>query len=181
MQYRISAEIEWQESELRSDAQGGAFLENRRGAGNLARSRLSGGSWAMSEPSSSAEGRLKAGCSQDWLPHKAALIFIIRCDAAGVMSNLCHLRLPDGAARSAGSHGGVGLQCLRYCALARCRLPCRRAARFHGLTPARQFRFAHVQADAALGNVDLDAVSFFHQRERSALGGFRRHVTDGET
>jgi hypothetical protein len=50
----------------------GAFLENGRGAGNLARSRLSGGSWAMSEPSWSAEGRLKAGCSQDWLPHKAA-------------------------------------------------------------------------------------------------------------
>src|ERR1035441_3619582 len=77
--------------DLRSPAQGGAFLENRRGAGNLARSRLSGGSWAMSEPSSSAEGRLKAGCSQDWLPHKAARVFIIRCDAAGVMSNLCHL------------------------------------------------------------------------------------------
>ena len=66
----------------------GAFLENRRGAGNLARSRLSGGSWAMSEPLWSAEGRLKAGCSQDWLPHKAAPIFIIRCDAARVMSNL---------------------------------------------------------------------------------------------
>ena len=32
----------------------------------------------MSEPSCSAEGRLKAGCSQDWLPHKAAHIFIIR-------------------------------------------------------------------------------------------------------
>jgi hypothetical protein len=47
------------------DAQGGAFLENGRGAGNFARSRLSGGSWAMSEPSWSAEGRLKAGCSQD--------------------------------------------------------------------------------------------------------------------
>src|ERR1017187_5409538 len=91
MQYRISAEIEWQESELRSDAQGGAFLENRRGVGNLARSRLSGGSWAMSEPSWPAQGRLKAGCSQDWLPHKAAPIFIIRCDAARVMSNLCHL------------------------------------------------------------------------------------------
>jgi hypothetical protein len=59
----------------------GAFLENRRGAGNLAGSRLSGGSWAMSEPSWPAEGRLKAGCSQDWLPHKAAHIFIIRCDA----------------------------------------------------------------------------------------------------
>src|ERR1017187_9366415 len=92
MQYRISAEIEWQESELRSDAQGGAFLENRRGVGNLARSRLSGGSWAMSEPSWPAQGRLKAGCSQDWLPHKAAPVFIIRCDAARVMSNLCHLR-----------------------------------------------------------------------------------------
>src|ERR1039458_6432694 len=64
-------------------AQGGAFLENRRGAGNLARSRLSGGSWARSEPSWPAEGRLKAGCSQDWLPHKAAHIFIIRCDAPG--------------------------------------------------------------------------------------------------
>jgi hypothetical protein len=25
----------------------------------------------MSEPSYPAEGRLKAGCSQDWLPHKA--------------------------------------------------------------------------------------------------------------
>src|ERR1035438_1394338 len=50
------------------------FLENRRGAGNLARSRLSGGFWVMSEPSCSAEGRLKAGCSQDWLPHKAAHI-----------------------------------------------------------------------------------------------------------
>jgi hypothetical protein len=48
------------------------FLENGRGAGNFARSRLSGGSWAMSEPSWSAEGRLKAGCSQDWLPHWAA-------------------------------------------------------------------------------------------------------------
>src|ERR1017187_458967 len=59
-------------SELRSDAQGGAFLENRRGAGNLARSRLSGGSWAMSEPACSAESRQKAGCSQDWLPHWAA-------------------------------------------------------------------------------------------------------------
>ena len=59
-------------------AQGGAFLENGRGAGNLARSRLSGGSWAMSEPSWPAEGRLKAGCSQDWLPHKAAHICIIR-------------------------------------------------------------------------------------------------------
>src|ERR1035441_2920394 len=44
----------------------------------------------MSEPSWPAEGRLKAGCSQDWLPHKAAHIFIMRCDAAGVMSNLCH-------------------------------------------------------------------------------------------
>src|ERR1035438_6066867 len=53
--------------------------------------RLSGGSCTMSEPSWPAEGRLKAGCSQeDWLPHKAAHIFIIRCDAAGVMSNLCH-------------------------------------------------------------------------------------------
>src|ERR1035441_2369589 len=71
-------------------AQGGAFLKNRRGAGNLARSRLSGGSWAMSEPSWPVEGRLKAACSQDWLPHKAAHIFIIRCDAARVMSNLCH-------------------------------------------------------------------------------------------
>src|ERR1035437_8624346 len=71
--------------------QGGAFLKNRRGAANLARSRLSGGSWAMSEPSWPAQGRLKAGCSQDWLPHKAAPIFIIRCDAARVMSNLCHL------------------------------------------------------------------------------------------
>src|ERR1019366_8965740 len=60
---------------------GRALLENRRGAGNLARSRLSGGSWAMSEPSWPVEGRLKAGCSQDWLPHKAAHIFIIRCDA----------------------------------------------------------------------------------------------------
>src|ERR1039457_3805341 len=78
----------------RSDAHGGAFLENRRGAGNLARSRLSGGSWAMSEPSWPAEGRLKAGCSQDWLPHKAARIFIISCDAAGVMSSLCHLLTP---------------------------------------------------------------------------------------
>ena len=28
----------------------------------------------MSERSWPAEGRLKAGCSQDWLPHKAALI-----------------------------------------------------------------------------------------------------------
>jgi hypothetical protein len=69
------------QSERSSDAQGGAFLENRRGAGNLARSRLSGGYWIVSELSCSAEGRLKAGCSQDWLPHNAAHIFIIRCDA----------------------------------------------------------------------------------------------------
>jgi len=68
-------------SELRSDAQGRAFLENRRGAGNLARSRLSGGYWIISELWCSAEGRLKAGGSQDWLPHNAAHIFIIRCDA----------------------------------------------------------------------------------------------------
>src|ERR1035438_9533204 len=87
-------------SELRSDAQGGAFLENRRGAGNLARSRLSGGSWAMSEPSWPAQGRLKAGCSQDWLPHKAVPIFIIRCDAARVMSNLCHFHSPTKMAPS---------------------------------------------------------------------------------
>ena len=89
-------------SDLRSDAQGTAFLENRREAGNLARSRLSGGSWVISEPSCSAESWLKAGCSQDWLPHKAARIFIIRCDAAGVMSNLCHLawRYPSNALRT---------------------------------------------------------------------------------
>src|ERR1035438_4656517 len=31
----------------------------------------------MSEPSCPAEGRLKAGCSQDWLSHQAAHIFII--------------------------------------------------------------------------------------------------------
>ena len=61
---------------LRSDAQGGAFLENRRGAGNLARSRLSGGFWVMSEPSCPAEGRLKAGYSQDWLPHKSCTHFV---------------------------------------------------------------------------------------------------------
>jgi hypothetical protein len=69
---------------------GSAILENRRGAGNLARNRLSGGSWVMGEPLCSAESRLKAGCSQDWLPHKAARIFIIRCDTDGVMSKLCH-------------------------------------------------------------------------------------------
>src|ERR1039458_7312651 len=50
----------------------------------------------MSEPSWPAKGRLKAGCSQDWLPHKAAPIFIIRCDAARVMSNLCHLHQKPG-------------------------------------------------------------------------------------
>jgi hypothetical protein len=35
------------------------------GAGNLACSRLSGGLFAT------LKSRLKAGCSQDWLPHKA--------------------------------------------------------------------------------------------------------------
>src|ERR1017187_452471 len=40
--------------------------------------RLSGGSWVVGEASCSAEGRLKAGCSQDWLPHKAAPILVIR-------------------------------------------------------------------------------------------------------
>jgi hypothetical protein len=50
----------------------------------------------MSEPSFSAEGRLKAGCSQDWLPHKAARILIIRCEAAGVMSNLLEDRRSPG-------------------------------------------------------------------------------------
>src|ERR1035438_2049823 len=65
----------------RPDAQGGAFLENRRGAGNLARSRLSGGSWAMSEPSW-PEGRLKAGCSQDWLPIELALADHVDCFVA---------------------------------------------------------------------------------------------------
>src|ERR1039457_95121 len=93
---RVLCQVRRSQSELRSDAQGGAFLENRRGAGNLARSRLSGGSWAMIEPLWSAEGRLKAGCRQDWLPHKAAPIFIIRCDAAGVISNLCHREQPMG-------------------------------------------------------------------------------------
>ena len=45
----------------------------------------------MSEPSWPAEGRLKAGCSQDWLPHKAYGIFIIRLRRPlSVTSNLCH-------------------------------------------------------------------------------------------
>src|ERR1039458_1376563 len=91
------------------------------------------------------------------------------------------LRLPDGGAGGAGGHGGVRLQCLRNRTLARCRLPRSGAARFHGLAPACQFRVANVQADDALRNIDLDAVAFFHQRERPALGGFRRHVADGET
>jgi hypothetical protein len=36
----------------------------------------------MNDPSWAAEGRLKAGGSQDWLPHKLCTL--------GVMSNLCH-------------------------------------------------------------------------------------------
>src|ERR1035441_9403870 len=49
--------------------------------------RLSGGSWVMSEPSSPAEGRLKAAQraprSQDWLPHKGAAARSPRGAAAG--------------------------------------------------------------------------------------------------
>src|ERR1035441_3715290 len=70
------------------------------------------------------------------------------------------LRLPDGAAGGAGGHGGVRLQRLRNRTLARCRLPRPGAARFHGLAPPRQFRVAHIEADAALRNIDFDAVSF---------------------
>jgi hypothetical protein len=40
-----------------------------RGAGNLARSRLSGGFFRDVSELSRDKGRLKAGCSQDWLPH----------------------------------------------------------------------------------------------------------------
>src|SRR5271157_5263127 len=97
----VRASLGWQAEACPTDAQGGAFLENRRGAGNLARSRLSGGSWVISEASCLAESRLKAGCSQDWLPHKAARIFIIRCDASGVMSNLCHRYFSDAHAGDA--------------------------------------------------------------------------------
>src|ERR1017187_631301 len=51
--------------------------------------RLSGGSWVMSEPSWPAEGRLKAGCSQDWLPHKGAAERSPRGAAAGAAGD-CH-------------------------------------------------------------------------------------------
>jgi hypothetical protein len=45
----------------------------RRGAGNLACSRLSGGFFALVQILARGErSRLKARCSQDWLPHKAA-------------------------------------------------------------------------------------------------------------
>src|ERR1039458_510102 len=63
------------------------------GAGNLALDplwgRLSGGSWVMSEPSWPAEGRLKAGCSQDWLPHKEAAARS-PCGAAAAAAGGCH-------------------------------------------------------------------------------------------
>jgi hypothetical protein len=42
------------------------------GAGNRARSRLSGGFLAGSASPRDRGCRLKAGCSQDWLPHNGA-------------------------------------------------------------------------------------------------------------
>ena len=72
-------------SGLRWDAQGGAFLENRRSPGNRSRPRRHPvaallGVAVESIGAATARERLLAGSG----------IFIIRCAAAGVMSNLCH-------------------------------------------------------------------------------------------
>ena len=57
-------------------AQGGALLENGRGAGNLALGSPLGTPFRRplghERVLALAEGRLKAGCSQDWLPHREA-------------------------------------------------------------------------------------------------------------
>ena len=51
------------------------------GAGNIARSRLSGGSFGPRAP---GKRRLKAGCSQDWLPHWMRLLALVALLALGI-------------------------------------------------------------------------------------------------
>jgi len=57
-------------------ASGRQFCTNC-GAGNLARSRLLGGFSGRRRVFVPRERRLKAGCSQDWLPHNSCRQFTL--------------------------------------------------------------------------------------------------------
>ena len=70
--------------------------ENRCGAGNPA-----GGRAFQRVQAPAGKPSPEETPSQEWPPHCAAHIVIIRCDAPGVMSNLCHrLRHADARLRA---------------------------------------------------------------------------------
>ena len=86
----------------------------------------------------------------------------------------------DGAAGGAGGHCGVGLQGLRDFARAGCGLPRGRALGFHGGAALGEFRVGEVDAEDALGDVDLDGVALFDQGDGAAFRSFGRDVADAE-
>ncbi len=50
----------------------------------------------------------------------------------------------------------------------------------HGFAAGLQFLVGEIDADAAAGDVDLDAIAFLDQADGAALGGFGRDVADGQ-
>jgi hypothetical protein len=59
-------------------------------------------------------------------------------------------------------------------------LPCGCALRFHGGAALGEFRVGDVEAEDALGDVDLDGVALFDEGDGAGLGRLGRDVADAE-